>query len=132
MADVLDEIFYVDVAHKKDFLESSTKDLDTIGGRNNVVDAILRRVATSPGELVHRPEYGVGIQNYLNAPNSVNLQLKLAQDIRVQLERDERIESVKEVSVFVENNDHDKLKVKIKVDLRGIGETDIEEVFQNG
>jgi hypothetical protein len=82
-----------DLAFKDDFIRSPTGDLDTISGLDNLKEAIIRRILTQPGSVIHRPTFGVGLKNFSNALNSISKQQQLALLIKEQLEQDPRIES---------------------------------------
>jgi hypothetical protein len=50
-----------------DFTVSAQGDFALVEGVANVRQALLHRLLTTPGTVVHRPEYGVGIQGqFLN------------------------------------------------------------------
>ena len=132
MTDVFDELFYVDIAHKSDLLDNSTGDLDTIGGKENIKNALFHRIVTEKGTIIHRPTFGVGIKSYQNEPNSIANQLKIAGDIKKELEQDSRVDEVKEVSLLRDDEQHDRVRIRVVAILAGLGETTIEEVFYNG
>lgn len=125
----IDELYLTDILHKKDMQVTPQGDIALISGKDNVVDAIIRRIITTKGSIVHRPNYGVGLKRLQNAINSVQKQLELAEDIRVQLADEERVETVKEISVSVDDNNPERLRVFVRADLVGFGEVTISEVF---
>lgn len=73
-------------------------DVPTISGRDNLLRAVARRLATEPGALVHRPTYGCGILGYVGLANAPSVRSKLAITIRKNLLQDTRL---KDVSVTV-------------------------------
>lgn len=79
---------------------SPTGDLRVLGGRPNLDAALRRRVSTSPGTLLHRPEYGAGMPDFLEQPHSPALRQQLASQIRRNVLREPRIANVR-VSVGV-------------------------------
>ncbi len=74
----LNEFLKTDIAHKGDFVETPSGDLDVISGLDNVKEALFRRLITTPGSIIHRPGYGVGLKNWQNALNTLENQRKLA------------------------------------------------------
>lgn len=132
MGNVFDELFYVDIAHKSDYLENSTGDLDVIRGKENIKNHIFHTIVTEKGALIHRPDWGVGIKSFQNEPNSIANQLEIADRIKKDLEKDSRIEEVKEVSLLRDDEAYDMVRIRVVALLAGIGETTIEEVFENG
>ena len=77
---------------------SASGDAALLQGQDNLLRAIARRIAVSPGELVYRPSYGCGALLYIGAANSPAQRAKLARAIRVGLLADPRL---KDVSVSV-------------------------------
>ena len=119
----LDEFLKRDVAFKSDFVITATGDLDLIEGLGNVKEALFRRLLTTKGSIIHRPEYGCSIKEYQNAINSIENQRSLARTIKEQFEEDVRVESVSGVSFNVDDNKPDMIKVNVKVSIKGYGET---------
>lgn len=126
----IDEVLKIDVAHKKDMIPNNKKDYDRIKGKENMIEAVWRRVVTRRGKLVHRPDYGVGLGAYQNALASLDNQLRLAEDIKVQLKRDPRVIDVKEVSLIRDQRTPDTVTLRVRLDILGIGNTTLEEVFE--
>ena len=120
MATIAD-ILGVDIDHSKDFFILDG-DLLTIKGVGNLKRALLRRLVTYPGSLIHRPEYGVGIKDFMNAPNTLQTRRELAAKIGENFLRDERVESV--LSVKIERNDLQPQLTKITVRVKLTGFSD--------
>jgi phage baseplate assembly protein W len=118
-----EEIYGKDIAHKSDYIVTPTGDLDTIAGLENVKDALLRRLVTTPGSLIHRPNYGVGIKSYQNAPSSLAYQRELAGKIKEQFELDPRVDEVLGVAVDYDDLEPQKVLIKVRLNLVGYGET---------
>lgn len=123
MASSAVELYGTDIAFKGDFVVTATGDLDKISALDNLKDAIMRRIFTSPGAIVHRPNYGVGLKNYLNGINSLSRQQSLAGKIKEQLEQDERIEKV--LGVRVEQSAAVEGLVKVFVRVQPVGYAEI-------
>lgn len=121
MADIT-EVLGTDLAHSKDLVRSSTGDLDTINGLANLKQALFHRLITVPGSLVHRPLYGVGIQTYQNAVNSLATQRQLALRIQEQFEEDPRVEAVTNVRVLNTNLRPELVTLVVAVKVVGYGE----------
>ena len=122
----IEERYLKDIAHIKDFLKAPDGDLQTITGVENAKQALIRRLVTQPGSLVHRPEYGVGLKDFQNAVNSLENQRRLAQRIREQFERDFRVEEFVGMKFTQDSVDPAKLTVFFKVKLQGFGEVTVE------
>ncbi len=114
-----------DIRHNNDFSRLSGGDLDTISGLENMKQAIFRRIMTSKGTIIHRPNYGVGLKSYQNATISLAVKRQIALDIEEQLLEDERIEAVISVSIDAESNTQPELfNLKLSVKLVGYGEAE--------
>jgi hypothetical protein len=71
-----------------------TGDLQTVAGRANLRAALRRRVCTSPGELLHRPEYGAGAPDFIETIGNPSNRARLANQVRKNLLRDRRLADV--------------------------------------
>lgn len=120
----IDEILGTDIAHKSDYILTSTGDLDTLSGLENVKNALFHRLITSPGSLIHRPNYGVGIKDYQNAPNSIEIQRQLALRIQEQFEQDPRVEKVLGVSLNYEDLSPEFVEIIVRVRITGYDEVE--------
>jgi hypothetical protein len=116
------EILGCDIAHKGDFLLTATGDLDVISGLANIKDALFRRLVTTPGTLIHRPNYGVGIEDFEGALMSLENQRTLAGRIQEQFEQDPRVEQVTGVQVIVDDVTPDKIQIIVRVKISGYDE----------
>lgn len=119
----LDDFLKKDIAFKSDFVETPSGDLEVISGLDNLKEALFRRLITTPGSVIHRPEYGVNLKAYQNSLSNLENQRRLAQTIKEQFELDSRVEEVSGVSFNVDDNKPDMIKVNVKVSVRGYGET---------
>lgn len=119
----LDEFLKTDIAHKGDFVVSASGDLELISGLENLKEALFRRLMTTKGAIIHRPDYGVSIKSFQSALNSIENQRRLAGTIKEQFELDPRVEAVTGVSFKVDDNKPDMIQVNCKVSVRGYGET---------
>lgn len=118
----LEETFLTDVKFDGDLVRSDG-DLVTISGLDNYKAAMLRRWTTSPGALVHRPNYGAGLQDFQNAPAILDTKRKIAKRIEEQALRDFRTEKV--LGVNFETEDLSPEKTIIGVRLKPIGYSEI-------
>jgi phage baseplate assembly protein W len=121
----IDEILLRDILHDGDFRETANGDLQTISGLQNLYQALFHRLITSPGTLIHRPEYGVGIKDFQNAPASLQNQTTLANRIREQFERESRIERITGFQFDVDDERPELTTITIKARIRGYGEIDL-------
>jgi phage baseplate assembly protein W len=124
MADIT-ETYGTDIRHYKDFVRTNTGNLETISGLDNIKEAIFRRIMTTKGTIIHRPNYGCSLGNYQNAPASLANKRKIALEIQDQLIQDPRIKEVLGVSFDTTNKEPDKFILKVRIDLIGYGETEI-------
>jgi phage baseplate assembly protein W len=118
----IDEIYKTDLAFVSDLVVTPAGDLETVSGLNNYRDALLRRLITTPGSLIHRPDYGVGIKRWSNAINSISERQKIAVAIKEQFERDPRTAKVISVGISSDNERPETIKINVKVDAVGFGE----------
>lgn len=118
----LEEVIGTDIAHKSDYLRSATGDLDTITGLENMKWALFHRMVTATGELLHRPGYGVGIQDFRNAPSTIETQRQIALRIKSQFELDPRVQSVNGVSFQSTDTEPEKLVIIVRVTIKGYDE----------
>ncbi len=119
----LDEFLKRDIAFKSDFVETATGDLDVISGLDNLKEALFRRLVTTPGSVIHRPEYGCNLKAYQGSLNNLENKRRLAQTIKEQFESDTRVEQVTGVSFKSDDNKPDMIEINVKVSVRGYGET---------
>lgn len=101
---------------------SPTGDLERISGIENVREELLRRLITSPGTLVHRPEYGVGVKDYLNGINRLGNKRQLAIKIQEQFTQDPRVASLLGVQISEDPSNTHMVSIIIRVELIGFGE----------
>lgn len=122
----IEEQYLTDIAHKKDFLVAADGDLQTITGVENAKQALIRRLMTQQGSLVHRPDYGVGIKDFQNAVNSIENQRRLALRIQEQFLRDFRVEEFIGMRVTQSQTVPSQVTIFFKVKLRGFGEVEVD------
>lgn len=119
----LDEFLKRDIAFKEDFVKTASGDIDKIAGLPNLKEALFRCLITTPGSIIHRPGYGVGIKKFQGSLNSFDNQMTLATLIKQNFEQDPRVEKVTGVSYNVDDNKPDMIEVICKVSVVGYGET---------
>jgi phage baseplate assembly protein W len=119
----LDELLLTDIKHSSDFMQASgSGDISLVSGLDNVTDALLRRLVTEPGAFIHRPEYGVGIKRFQNAPGTLATKRELATRITKNFESDPRVESVLGVTVINDDYTPEKFTIIVRVKIIGYGE----------
>lgn len=69
-------------------------DWPVIEGRACLRADLLDRSTTSPGELLHRPLYGAGIERFVESPATPTVRGQIIAALRGNLERDPRIGEV--------------------------------------
>lgn len=108
------------------FEVNATGDIDRISGVANLKKAIERRIITTPGSLVHRPGFGVGLKNFQNSPTSLSKKRKLATLIKEQCEQDSRVEKVLGVSISEDSTNTAMTLIVVRVEAVGLGEQTFE------
>lgn len=111
----LNEIYLTDKAHYKDYIATASGDLGTDSGDTNLSNALFRRLITSKGAIIHRPNYGVGIKDFQNGLNTLSKQREIALLIGEQFPLDPRVQSVDGVSVNVDVNNPDRTTITVKI-----------------
>lgn len=125
MALINEESLLVDLAYAEDLSAAPNGDLDVVSGINNVSAALLRRILTIPGTLVHEPDYGAGLLAFQGAPMTLSQKQQVVQKIAEQLPLDPRVESISSVGIETPDNDPSKMILTLKVKLIGVGEQTI-------
>lgn len=119
----MSDLYKTDISFKDDLVVTPTGDLDLSSGLGNLKESLFRRLLTTPGTLMHRPEYGVGIKDFQNSLSTISNQTRLAQVIKRQFELDSRVESVLGISVKVDNLMADLVQINVRVKPVGYAET---------
>lgn len=122
------EVLGTDVKHKGDYVRRSSGDRDLISGLDNFKEAVLRRIITVPGSIVHRPAYGVGLKLFLNSLSSLSKQQELATKIQEQIELDSRTDEVTGVSISFDPKNPALTYIVVRV--RPVGYDEIEMKFE--
>ena len=104
-----------DVVFDGDFHVFPDGDWTLVTGLEAVRQAIYHRLITRPGEYKARPEYGVGVQDFVKEEKTSAKVEELKTRIRTQLLQDRRIEGV-EVAVEVLES---AVKVAVSVRVKG-------------
>ncbi len=108
------EALKTDISLRGDMAATQSGDLATVSGLPNLLSALFHRLVTIPGSLAHRPAYGVGVGRFQNGLSSFVKQQKLASIIIEQFKLDPRVQTVKSVSVFNDDNP-DMTKIQVSV-----------------
>ena len=124
----IEEFLLTDIAHKSDLLRAADGDLDKITGVKNLKDALFHRLLTYPGSLAHRPDYGVGIKDFQNAPNTIDNQRALALRIKEQFEQDFRVREFSGMRVVINDNDPGNVTIVVRVKINGLEEAEMQFV----
>lgn len=115
----------VDLKHNVgDFESNDSGDIKKIKGLLNLEQALFHRLLTVKGSLVHRPEYGIGIQSYQGQLMNVDRQRNLALNIKEQFLMDDRVISVDQVQFVFDNFTPDLFQVFVKYTPIGYNVTD--------
>lgn len=68
-------------------------DIPLVAGEESLRRWILRVITTETGDLLHRPEFGVGVGTYVDKP-ILSAASAIANKIRIQVGRDRRVKTV--------------------------------------
>lgn len=101
------------------FEANAKGDIDRISGLANLKKRLNRRLITTKGSLIGRPNYGVGIKKYQNKINDLATKRKIFSDIVEQFEQDDGVNKV--LSVSVENDPINSSMVVISVSVEAVG-----------
>lgn len=89
------EVLLVDALFEGgDFALTTSGDLALVEGLQNLRDAIGRRLITRSGQVVFRPEYGIGIIDFVARPNSERNKQDMINRVRANLMDDSRVEKI--------------------------------------
>lgn len=92
-----------------------TGDFDTISGEENLRASLERRLFTIKGSLAFRPGYGVGVQRFVGAINSLATHRKIANEIAEQFPQDPRVEKVASVKISPDSSNSQMIHVHVEV-----------------
>ena len=88
-----------DILFTGDYQMTAKGDLQTISDIENLRQAIYLRLITSPGEIIHRPLFGVGIKSFMNRPCNDNNKQRLVNRVRLNILRERRISKIHSITV---------------------------------
>jgi phage baseplate assembly protein W len=116
----VEDNFLQDLEFKGDFKSAPNGDFALIKGIENLKQALYHRLITVPGSLVHRPGYGVGVQQFQNDVSSLPRQRQLALIIKAQFEQDARVSEVK--TIKFEQSSSGELVIQYVITAVGLGD----------
>lgn len=116
----VNEFYLTDLQFTTDLVVNNKGDLADVSGLANLHQALLHRLITMRGALIHRPDYGVGVKNYQNAVGSIAVYRKLAAAIDEQFKRDFRVDEVTGVDVKQDGNNPGLFTIIVKVSTAGL------------
>lgn len=117
----------IDIYLIRDYNPSARGDLTPISGIDNLRESIYRRLVTSPGELIHRPNYGVGIRKFLNRPANESNKRELENLIKMNILNEKRITRINSIKC---DWSLDVLMIEIRVQVSGVQTTLSYEVMK--
>jgi hypothetical protein len=91
----------------------------TVEGTEALRQSLLRRTITNPGEWTTLPDFGVGARMFLKARNVKSVRDELAERIRSQYLRDDRVEAVASVTIEPLDNGEPGIRVAAVVVPKG-------------
>lgn len=110
-----DRILLRDIAHPCE--RTASGDIATMAGVLNLRRAIGRRLMAMPGSVVHRPEYGAGLPEFLNQPGTPAKQQQLVNRARQHVLKERRVDEVLQVAVA--SWEDSKIEITVKVQALG-------------
>lgn len=122
VAELLGEDIYFDVADgvRADYVVTPAGDWRTVAGEEALMQSLLRRTITNPGDWRTKPRYGVGARRYLKMKDTAANRAELEQRIRAQYLIDKRVERVDAVLIErLEGANGAVLKINVKFTPRG-------------
>lgn len=100
-----DRVFGVDCLLVQGELLTEGGDLAVVSGRENLLQAIKHRLATTPGDLMFHGSYGCYVRTLLGAVNGPSARLLAGQYVRTALAADPRISEVARVGVVASGDE---------------------------
>src|SRR5437762_1380693 len=71
------------------FIGGSSSDFDFLVDRDELIQRLIRRLFTAPGEWIPFPNYGAGVRGLVNEPLSSQLALQIRNTITSQVRSEE-------------------------------------------
>jgi hypothetical protein len=90
-----------------------------VEGHEALRQSLLRRTVTNPGEWTTLPDFGVGARMYIKARNTKAVRDELAERIRSQYLRDDRVEAVASVTIEALGNGEPGIRIAAVVVPKG-------------
>lgn len=100
-----------------------TGDWPVIAGRPNLHAALRRRIATTPGQMVHRPLYGAGAETWVGTLGDPGTRAAMVAALRDNLLRDTRLDDAQ-----VGARAPDSEQVILDLSIRPTGEIDADMI----
>ena len=92
------------------------------GLARSVADGLRCVLATRPGELLMHPDFGAGVQDFLNQPNNLTVRARLHERITVAITRLEPRAQIERIDVDEDTDDPRVVHVAVHYRLRRTGE----------
>lgn len=114
-------LFGRDVRFRTDYTVTPSKDYGVVDELEAVKQSVFHEAQTSPGELVFRPDYGMGISDAVKKARSQSLIDQMQNRIRERLAANPRISAIHEVLVEPVTTDDGKpgTRILIRVEAGG-------------
>lgn len=90
----IDDVYGTDLFYDGDLHVTAKGDFQEVSGEENLRRAILRRLATNPGEYRVQPTYGAGVPSFLKKPLTRSNTNSLRTRIIEQIQQDRRVDKV--------------------------------------
>lgn len=116
--DYLGEFYGVDLRFGEDFLTQADGDLQLTTGLEAFRANLARALVTRKGDIFWRPDYGIGLQEFLNARPTAEARAEMENRIRSTLGSNPDVEEVVEASV-TQSASGDLIEVNIRAFVLG-------------
>jgi phage baseplate assembly protein W len=103
-----------------DLSTSHSGDLELISGRDNIIQAIRNRLATSHGELASlgHPDYGSKLDDVIGEPNTSDTHRIIETLVKDCILKEPRIEKVIKINAKPHITDHSCVDIMVYIKLR--------------
>jgi phage baseplate assembly protein W len=113
------DLYGLDLAFRDDLLIGPGGDYLLTDGRETIRQAVMRRLATAPGEYAVRPQYGVGVGQYVKRRLTRATLDELRQRIVDQLAQEDRIEGADVTVESWARNNQPGVRITVKCTIVG-------------
>lgn len=96
-------------------------DYRSVSLEENMKQAVFNRIITRRGTLLHRPDYGAGLLDFLNTPMTLQRKREMARAIKENVELDPRIQEVSTIAIQEATDGSGRVTLEINYIIQGYG-----------